>query len=187
MKKFKLLKKQSSFIIALIALFGSVFFQAYQNRTRISPNQTKNNQTLTASQSAGLIKVVRVIDGDTIELENKQKVRYIGIDSPELHDPRKPVQCFAREALEKNKGLVEGKDIRLEKDVSETDRYGRLLRYVYLPGDASPSGEFINGVLVREGYAHAVTFPPDVKFTDLFRVLENEARRENRGLWKDCK
>lgn len=130
-----------------------------------------------------VFKVSRVVDGDTIQLENGQKVRYIGIDTPETVDPRKPVQCFGREASNKNKELVEGKEVHLVKDVSETDKYGRLLRYVYV-GDM-----FVNDYLVRNGYAHASTFPPDVKYQDQFKQAEQEARENKRGLWADstCK
>ncbi|MBI3335237.1 MAG: thermonuclease family protein [Candidatus Portnoybacteria bacterium] len=88
-------------------------------------------------------KVARVIDGDTIELENGQRVRYIGIDTPETSDPRKPIQCFGIEAAKKNQELVEGKMVRLEKDVSERDRYARLLRYVYA-GDTLNSSNISN-------------------------------------------
>lgn len=123
--------------------------------------------------------VLRVVDGDTIELESKQKVRYIGIDTPETIDPRRPVGCFGREASSKNKELVEGKDVRLVKDISETDKYGRLLRYVYV-GDI-----FVNEYLVREGYARASSYPPDVRYRDLFREAEADARINKRGLWAD--
>lgn len=98
-----------------------------------SPNHISSEST---SKIAGVQrtfpKVVRVIDGDTIEIEGGDRVRYIGIDTPETVDPRKPVQCYGQEASNKNKELVEGKTVELEKDVSETDKYGRLLRYVWL-------------------------------------------------------
>ena len=126
------------------------------------------------------VRVVRVVDGDTIRVSLNGRdvtVRYIGIDTPESVDPRRPVQPFGREASERNKQLVEGRTVRLEKDVSETDRFGRLLRYVYV------GTEMANAVLVREGYAHAVSFPPDVKHQDMFRQLEREARGARRGLW----
>ena len=126
------------------------------------------------------IRVVRVIDGDTVELEGGQKVRYIGIDTPEIVHPQKPVECFGREAANINKELVEGKIVELEKDVSETDKYQRLLRYVYV-GDI-----FVNDYLVRQGYAHASSYPPDVKYQDLFRQAEQEAQSHNRGLWEKC-
>jgi micrococcal nuclease len=127
------------------------------------------------------VKVVKVVDGDTIEIEGGQKVRYIGIDTPETKHPTKGVQCFGKQAFEKNKQLVEGKEILLEKDVSETDRYGRLLRFVYI------DGVFVNDYLVRQGYAHATTFPPDVKLADQFKSAEQEARENSRGLWSKCR
>ena len=124
--------------------------------------------------------VIRVVDGDTIEIEGGQKVRYIGIDTPETVHPSKPVECFGQEASAKNKELVEGKRVRLEKDISETDKYGRLLRYIWL-GDI-----FVNDFLVRQGYATSSTYPPDVKYQDQFREAEREARENNRGLWNAC-
>lgn len=124
--------------------------------------------------------VKRVIDGDTIELTDGKKVRYIGMDTPETVHPEKPVQCFGKEASEENKRLVEGQTIRLEKDVSETDRYGRLLRYVYL------DGIMVNDTLVRQGFAYASTYPPDVKYQDQFSTAQKEARENMRGLWKSC-
>lgn len=124
--------------------------------------------------------VVRVVDGDTIEARigaKLHKVRYIGINTPETVDPRRPVQCFGKEASDKNKELVSGKIVGLEKDVSETDRYDRLLRYVYA------DGIMVNAELVRLGYARATSYPPDVKYQDMFRKLEREARNAGRGLW----
>jgi micrococcal nuclease len=138
-------------------------------------------ETDQAATPAGRItaKVIRVIDGDTIEIEGGQKIRYIGIDTPESKDPRKPVECLALAATKKNQELVAGRDIQMEKDVSETDRYGRLLRYVYV-GD-----QFINEVLVKEGFAHASAYPPDIKYQDLFRQAEQTARDQKAGLWGD--
>jgi micrococcal nuclease len=122
-------------------------------------------------------RVARVIDGDTIELSDGRRVRYIGVDTPETVDPSQPVGCYGKEASDRNKFLVEGKTVSLEKDVSETDRFGRLLRYVYV-GD-----EMINELLVSEGYAQVSTFPPDVKYQDRFAGLQQQARAANRGLW----
>jgi micrococcal nuclease len=124
-----------------------------------------------------------VVDGDTIEVEmdgRRHTVRYIGIDTPEVADPRRPVMCYGEEASRRNRQLVEGKTILLEKDVSETDRYGRLLRYVWA------DGVFVNAALVREGYARVYTVPPDVRYAELFRRLEREAREQGRGLWGAC-
>jgi len=124
---------------------------------------------------------IRVVDGDTIEVEiegGSYKVCYIGIDTPELHHPEKPVEYFAQEAYEKNRELVEGKTVFLEKDVSETDRYGRLLRYVYT------EDVFVNAYLVQQGYALVSTYPPDVKYQERFVELQREAREARRGLWE---
>ncbi len=94
------------------------------------------------------IKVVKVVDGDTLQLINGESVRYIGIDTPEKNDPRKPEQCYAREASARNAQLVEGKDVVIYKDISEKDKYGRWLGFIYLS-----DGTFVNETLVREGYA----------------------------------
>jgi len=123
------------------------------------------------------VKVLRVIDGDTIKIEGDKVVRYIGIDTPETVHPSQPVQCYGREASEKNRELVESKEVKLEKDISETDKYGRLLRYVWL-GDM-----LVNEYLVREGYAQSSTYPPDVKYQDKFVEAQRQAREEEKGLW----
>lgn len=143
---------------------------------QVQPTPTPTNQ---ATPSAQTVKVTRVVDGDTIEIEGGQKVRYIGIDTPETVDPKKPVQCFGKEASNKNKELVENKQVRLEKDVSETDQFGRLLRYVYI------DDVFVNDYLVRNGFAHSSTFPPDVKYQSQFLEAEKEARENGRGLWAE--
>jgi micrococcal nuclease len=124
--------------------------------------------------------VTRVVDGDTIEVEIdavEYDLRYIGVDTPETVHPREPVECYGPEASAFNGQLVEDKVVGLEKDVSETDGFGRLLRYVWL-GD-----EMVNATLVREGYAQAVTYPPDVKHQETFTALQEEARIAERGFW----
>ncbi|MBI3366305.1 thermonuclease family protein [Candidatus Roizmanbacteria bacterium] len=158
----------------------------------ISPQNKKNSNnypisTGSYSQDNVLIKITRVIDGDTVKIETGQTVRYIGIDTPELHHPKKPVQCFGKEAYEKNKELVEGKTVKLEKDVSEKDRYGRLLRYIFLYDPPSTQEAlFVNKYLVSEGYAHSATFPPDVKYADVFVTEQRNAVANKKGLWKSC-
>ena len=124
--------------------------------------------------------VINVVDGDTIDVligGRESRVRYIGIDTPETVDPRRPVECFGREASERNRRLVEGKTVGLERDVSETDRFGRLLRYVWM------EGEMVNAKLVEDGYAAATSFPPDVRYAELFSTLEAQAKAQGRGLW----
>lgn len=121
-------------------------------QTSISPSLSPS---LFPSQASNLFLVTRVIDGDTIELENGERVRYIGIDTPETVDPRKPVQCFGVEASKKNKELVEKKQVWLVKDVTDRDRYGRPLRYVYLGDPENSNTVFVNLELVKEGFAHS--------------------------------
>ena len=123
------------------------------------------------ASTSGKVIVTRVIDGDTIVVQGGDRVRYIGIDTPEIGEP------YYLEATAKNAELVEGKEVRLEKDVSEKDRYGRLLRYIYV-GDL-----FVNAELVRWGYARAHSYPPDTYYAELFSQLELEAKQAGRGLW----
>jgi micrococcal nuclease len=134
--------------------------------------------------------VTNVVDGDTIDVEldgQVYRVRYIGVDTPETVDPNRPVGCYGPEASAHNKKLVSGETVGLEKDISETDRYGRLLRYVWLSGESTGSGEaeMVNADLVRDGYAQVATYPPDVKYQDTFLQLQTEARDARRGLWGD--
>ena len=151
-----------------------------QNSGQIAGQQT-NLASEAGKNFDELVQVTRVIDGDTIEIEGTKRVRYIGIDTPESVNPEQPVECFALSASNKNKELVEGKMVRLEKDVSETDQYGRLLRYVY-------QGEtFVNNQLVAEGFANVSTFPPDVKYQQIFITSEQVARNDNIGLWGECR
>ena len=128
----------------------------------------------------GVGVAVRTVDGDTIDVRvagRTERVRLIGIDTPESVRPGTPVECFGREASAATKALLDHQVVRLVKDVEETDRYGRLLRYVYL-GD-----EMANARLVANGYATAYTYPPNVRHADLFVQLEREAREGGRGLW----
>jgi len=148
------------------------------------PSFTGNSATSAAPSTAtGDLKsatVTRIVDGDTIEVlidGQTYKVRYIGIDTPESVDPRRPLECLGKEAAERNHELVDGETVGLERDVSETDDFGRLLRYVWL------GVEMVNATLVREGYAQAATYPPDIRYSDLFASLQSEARRTGRGLW----
>lgn len=121
-----------------------------------------------------------VIDGDTIVLADNSKVRYIGINTPEL-DNKGKMECFALNAKNFNKQLVENQTVSLEKDVSDKDKYGRLLRFVYL------DGTLINEMLVSQGFARADLVPPDTKYAAIFKQAEQEAQQDNRGLWKECK
>jgi micrococcal nuclease len=131
------------------------------------------------------VKVIKIIDGDTIQIEGGRKLRYIGMDTPETVDPRKKVQCFGNEASLRNKDLVLGKQVFLERDISETDKFGRLLRYVYVANQENQQ-IMINEQLVREGYAYASSYPPDIKYQEKLQAAEREARENKRGLWSTC-
>ena len=136
------------------------------------------------SGKASYGKVSRVVDGDTICViinGREKKVRYIGVDTPETKDPRKPVERFGKEAAAFNMKLVERKTVKLVKDVSETDRYGRLLRYVYT------GTLFVNAELVRQGYAYASSYPPDVSHQEEFKKLQKQAMSAGLGLWAQRK
>jgi len=141
---------------------------------------TPEVEGVSTSSESGIFKVTRVIDGDTVEIEGGEHVRYIGIDTPETVDPRKPVQCFGIEASKKNEELVEGKVVRLEKDITEKDKYGRLLRYVWM------DDLFVNLELVKQGFATSYSYPPDIKYQKEFQEAEKEAREAKRGLWGAC-
>ena len=137
--------------------------------------------------------VTRVVDGDTVEvmitaitpgpgagqttIGDHYKVRLIGIDTPESVAPGTPVECFAREASAATKALLEGTEVSLVKDAEETDRYDRLLRYIYM------ADEMANARLVTNGYAFAYTYPPNIRHSELFVQLQREARENGRGLW----
>lgn len=136
--------------------------------------------------------VERVIDGDTLKLSNGQKVRLIGVDTPELHysdkllrDVKKSlkdiktIQELGEKAFDFTRELCLNKKIRLEYDVEKRDRYKRLLAYVYLE-----DGTFVNAKILQEGYGQVMTVPPNVKYAEYFAKLEREARKSNRGLWK---
>ncbi|MBP6017364.1 MAG: thermonuclease family protein [Candidatus Promineofilum sp.] len=120
-------------------------------------------------------RVTRIYDGDTIDVElggQTYRLRYIGIDSPEREEP------FYEEASDFNRQMVEDQTVILVRDVSDTDQYGRLLRYVYLL-----DGTFINAQMIRNGMARLVTFPPDVAQTDYLRGLQAEAEEAAAGMW----
>jgi len=125
--------------------------------------------------------VVRIVDGDTIDVQladRVEKIRYIGVNAPEVHHPIRGEESGGREAAEVNRRLVAARRVRLELDVRTRDRYGRLLAYVWA-GDT-----MVNAELVRLGYAQVMTVPPNVKYQRLFVKLQREARDAHRGLWR---
>lgn len=136
-------------------------------------------------QNTEQTQVIKVVDGDTFEITGGVKVRLIGVNTPETVDPRRPAQCFGKEASNFTKHLLEGQSVRLEKDVSQTDKYGRLLRYVYVK-NVDGTETFVNLKLVAEGYAESSSFPPDVKHQNDFLEAQNKAVLDQKGLWGAC-
>ncbi|QRG69739.1 thermonuclease family protein [Brevibacillus choshinensis] len=136
-----------------------------------TPGQPQANGEMEAT-------VQRVVDGDTFELSTGEKVRLIGVDTPETVKPNHPVEPYGKEASDFSKQLLTGQKVTLKFDVEPYDKYKRLLAYMYLQ-----DGTFVNEKLVREGYARIMTIPPNVAQADLFLQAEREARENNRGLW----
>jgi micrococcal nuclease len=131
--------------------------------------------------AAGVLRTVRrVVDGDTLVLDGDERVRLIGVDTPESVDPRRPIQWYGKEAAAYARSLLQGRRVRLEPDAEPRDRYGRTLAYLHLE-----DGTFVNQRLVEEGYAFAYRHPPNVKYADLLREAERRAREAGKGLWSD--
>jgi micrococcal nuclease len=169
-------KRILSALVLLIAALYTQWLTEYDGR--------HNDPILTATPRPapnGMVRVTQVIDGDTIEIEGGARVRFIGINTPETVDPRKSVECFGKEASNYTATLLEDGIVRLEKDISDTDTYGRLLRYIYLP-----DGTFVNLKLVEDGYAYASTYPPDIAHAKEFSAAQTSARLASRGLWAFC-
>jgi micrococcal nuclease len=130
--------------------------------------------------------VVRVVDGDTIVVAvggREEKVRLIGVDTPETVDPRRPVGCFGPQASHHTKQLLpSGAAVQLERDAEQRDRYGRLLAYVH----RRPDGLFVNQELLADGYGVTLSIAPNTTFAGRFASIERSARQAGRGLWSAC-
>lgn len=163
-------------VIALLLFLAGGISAALQDKPQVVP---------TALQ-AGYYRVAQFEDGDTVTVDmagQEERVRFIGVDTPETKDPRKPVQCFGKAASDFTKQLIGSNHVKLEADPTNTnrDRYNRLLRYVYLP-----DGRLVNLEIIKQGYGFAyVSFP--FEKMEQFRAAQTEAREANRGLWADCK
>ena len=132
---------------------------------------------LQQNQNSHLFKVAYIFDGDTVKLANGEKVRYLGIDTPEMNYKNPPAQYFAEQAKAFNKKLVYGKMVRLEFDARRRDKYKRLLAYVYV------DDIFINKKMIEEGYAKILITPPNEKYADEFLKLQRRARQQGKGIW----
>jgi len=187
------MKKKTVFllIIGVLGLAGYLFSDDLDPRFH-SKEEVKWQIPFGRSFDYSNVLVTRAVDGDTLLLENNERVRLIGIDTPEMHESNKlnrdaqrsgqdveKIKNLGRQAYEFTKKLVEGKKVRLEFDVERYDKYKRILAYVYLE-----DGTFVNAKIIEEGYASLMTYPPNVKYVDLFRKLYQEARENQRGLWK---
>ena len=167
-------------VISLIILVGCLFGLGYWGS-----KQSIKLPSLSSNIQPGFYKVTEFNDGDTITINmngTQEKVRLIGVDTPETQDPRKPVQCFGKAASDFTKNLIGNNNVRLEADPLNTnrDRYDRLLRYVYLP-----NGQLVNAEIIKQGYGFAYTsFPFEKK--DEFKAYETQARDSNTGLWGTC-
>lgn len=166
-------KKLIQLIVGGLIVIGSFLYSKYQPVAQAPVTQ------------AGYYNVSKFDDGDTIVVDMNgvdEKVRFIGVDTPETHDPRKPVQCFGKVAAEFTKNLIGNNQVRLEADPTNTnrDRYNRLLRYVYLP-----DGTLVNLEIIIQGYGFAyLSFP--VQKADEFRLAQKNARENEKGLWSAC-
>ncbi|MDO8610531.1 MAG: thermonuclease family protein [bacterium] len=164
----------SAFI--LIIFFIVIFIFSHNNFTSI-----KKNFITPSPIQYSMAKVIRIIDGDTVEIDSKRLVRYIGMNTPELNIlTNKKAECYSQEAKNRNSELVEGKIVKLIKDISETDKYNRLLRYVYM------NDQLVNKQLVTEGYAKTMPIRPDINHAQEFFQEEKLAKLNKVGLWKVC-
>jgi len=187
------MKKAIIFLTILLSLPFNFCIAADESATIHHSGDWKFSMPFGKSYNYADILIQRAVDGDTLKLESGERVRLIGIDTPEMHESDKlyrdsqrtgqdirTIQELGRRAYEFTKKLVEGKRVSLEFDVEKYDKYDRLLAYVYLKKD----GTFVNAEIIKQGYASLMTFPPNVKYADLFLKLYQEARKNKRGLWK---
>ncbi|MFH1752755.1 MAG: thermonuclease family protein [Candidatus Omnitrophota bacterium] len=177
-KKFKYIQAIAIILVALIY----VGVKNLPSHRGISPGPEKGE----------FHYVRRVVDGDTLKMSDNERVRLIGVDTPEMHHSNKlirdsknsgkdikTIQALGARAYEFTKDLCLHKRVRFEYDVVRRDKYGRLLAYVYLE-----DGTFVNAKIIEEGYGQIMTIPPNVKHADLFKELEKQAREDRKGLWK---
>jgi micrococcal nuclease len=165
---------------AIAFVIWAVMTADFDSAKRVAPR--------TAESTFETYTVTRVLDGDTVVVIGGRKVRYIGIDAPETYGGgEENEECFAAEARKRNEELVLGKKVNLVKDVSEEDKYGRLLRYVYVEDLTTPMSEqtTVNEMLVREGFAHSVSYYPDTAKQDVLIAAENTAKGNGSGLWAE--
>ncbi|MEI8011782.1 MAG: thermonuclease family protein [Candidatus Omnitrophota bacterium] len=177
---------------ALLLIFISLFYVVLRYIPSFS-HKSVSPQVVNAFEYAA-VDVAYVYDGDTIRLSNGEKVRFVGIDTPESSDNKKlrrdarrsgtsavDILRMGHQASRYTKSLLEGRKVRLEFDIEKRDKYGRLLAYVYRVDD----GLFVNEDIIRNGYAYPMSIPPNIRYADKFRQAFRSARKNNAGLWQD--
>ncbi|MBE0448226.1 MAG: thermonuclease family protein [Actinobacteria bacterium] len=187
-----------SLLLAILSILGCVDpdpgYRSSSSTTVKASTDTKALTTTGAKKSPiNTIEalVVRVVDGDTIQITlngKKEKVRLIGVDTPETKHPSKPVEAYGKQAEEYTRSKLSGRTVFLELDVQERDKYGRVLAYVWLTqpskiSDSEIRAKMFNAHLLLDGYAQLATYPPNVKYVDHFTKYQVEARNADRGLW----
>lgn len=188
MNRYKLITTVISILVFFLLTFTTNSFQNPQGvlSDKIIPTSTLTpTKTQAIENTADFYPVSKVVDGDTIYVligGKKQTIRLIGVDTPEMVDPRRPVQCFGKEASAFIKSLLTGKSVRLEVDETQDnkDKYNRLLRYVYLE-----DGTLVNQELIVHGYGHEYTYEVPYKYQEAFIQAEKTAQLEKKGLWGD--
>lgn len=184
-------KSKKNIILYMLAILLIIISQYTDIESIITKNSFEEENVIELEnnyENFVKVHVSKIIDGDTIEIvkdSKKYKLRLIGIDTPEYTSK---IEYYGKEATEYTKSVLMDTDIYIEKDISETDKYGRLLRYVWLdiPVDFSVKeiqSKMFNGILLINGYASQATYPPDVKYSKEFKELANNARENNKGLW----
>jgi micrococcal nuclease len=177
--------------VVVLAAFSMVMTRGIEKKVPAQKDQPFFSEQVAAASYENIV-VERAVDGDTLKLANGQRVRMIGIDTPEVHESAKlyrdsqrsgmdakTIQQMGKKSMAFTKDLVEGKSVRLEFDVERQDKYGRLLAYVYLA-----DGTMVNAQIIQQGYASLMTIPPNVKHADEFLQLYQNARKQKKGLWK---
>lgn len=181
-----MISKKGYLLIGIISVFVVVLALSSTVPKQPNVNEPPSPNRFNQETKGDLVEVTKVVDGDTIDVklaDGVERLRLIGMDTPETVDPRKTVQCFGIEASNKAKELLQGKKVSLESDPSqgERDKYDRLLRYAFLP-----DGRNYNLLMIREGYAHEYTYQSvPYKYQSEFRAAENQAREAKAGLWAD--
>lgn len=166
---------------AWVAVFAALVVLA---NYLIDDSSTPSKGTSSAPAAARTATVLRVVDGDTILVRGangrNERVRYIGVDTPESVKPNSPVECFGHEASAYNKRLVQGRKVRLVPDREAEDKFGRSLAFVYV------GGVFVNAQMLRGGYARTIEIEPNTSKAEYFAELERVAIRTRKGLWRAC-